>query len=86
MIVWVDAQLPPQLASWLAATFGVDAQALVNLGLRDANDFDIFERAKAARVVPDQQGLGLCRTRVAFRSAAAAVVGDLRERDERAPT
>lgn len=51
MIVWVDAQLPPQLANWLAATFGVDAQALVNLGLRDANDIDIFERAKAAGVV-----------------------------------
>jgi hypothetical protein len=29
VIVWVDAQLPPQLASWLAATFGVDAQAVV---------------------------------------------------------
>jgi predicted nuclease of predicted toxin-antitoxin system len=48
VIVWVDAQLPPQLANWLATTFGVDAQALVNLGLRDANDLDIFERAKAA--------------------------------------
>ena len=51
MIVWVDAQLPPQLASWLATTFGVDAHALVNLGLRDASDQDIFERAKAAGAV-----------------------------------
>jgi hypothetical protein len=81
--VWVDAQLPPQLASWLAATFGLDAQALVNLGLRDANDIDIFQGRRGRT---DQQGLRLRRTRVAFRSAAAAVVGNLRERHERAST
>jgi predicted nuclease of predicted toxin-antitoxin system len=43
---WVDAQLPPQLAAWLEAEFRVEASSLRDLGLRDAADQEIFQRAR----------------------------------------
>jgi predicted nuclease of predicted toxin-antitoxin system len=46
MRIWVDAQLPPRLAEWLAATFPVEACSLRDLGLRDAKDVEIFEAAR----------------------------------------
>ncbi|MTF40389.1 DUF5615 family PIN-like protein [Cyanobacterium aponinum] len=51
MKFWIDAQLPPQLASWLSDTFSVRAFSLRDLGLRDAEDREIFERAKVEGVV-----------------------------------
>lgn len=51
MIFWVDAQLPPQLARWLEETFSVDAFAVRALGLRDAEDQEIFDAARLARAV-----------------------------------
>ncbi|MBD1878473.1 DUF5615 family PIN-like protein [Coleofasciculus sp. FACHB-T130] len=47
MTIWVDAQLSPGIAPWIANTFGVTAVALRDIGLRDAEDFEIFEAAKA---------------------------------------
>lgn len=44
MKFWVDAQLPPQLASWLSAEFGVETSSLRDLGLRDATDQEIFQQ------------------------------------------
>ena len=45
MIYWVDAhQLPHQLAKWLSDTFKVEAYALRDLNLRDAEDSEIFEK------------------------------------------
>lgn len=55
MKVWLDAQLPPTLAQWLTTTFGLDAFALRDLELRDAQDREIFEAAKV------QNAAGLCR-------------------------
>lgn len=52
MKFWLDAQLPPQLAGWLAAEFGVVASPLRDLGLRDADDAQIFQQAR-------QQGVAL---------------------------
>jgi predicted nuclease of predicted toxin-antitoxin system len=49
--IWIDAQLPPQLAPWLSETFKVKAFSLRFLGLRDAEDEDIFTKAKLANVV-----------------------------------
>jgi predicted nuclease of predicted toxin-antitoxin system len=46
MIVWVDAQLPPALAGWLREHGGVDAHALRDFGLRDAEDRNIFAAAR----------------------------------------
>ncbi|MFE1746632.1 DUF5615 family PIN-like protein [Coleofasciculus sp. H7-2] len=47
MTIWVDAQLSPAIAPWIANTFGVTAVALRDIGLRDAEDYEIFEAAKA---------------------------------------
>ena len=47
MKIWLDAQLPPGLARWLIDTFGVEAIALRDLGLRDVQDMEIFEAARA---------------------------------------
>jgi predicted nuclease of predicted toxin-antitoxin system len=51
MIFWVDAQLSPALAPWIAAQFGVQALALRDLGLRDASDHQIFVAAQQHGVV-----------------------------------
>lgn len=42
----VDAQLPPKLAEWLRER-GHDALALREIGMRDADDLDIWARALA---------------------------------------
>ena len=45
MIVWIDAQLSPQLAPWLSDTFEVEAIAIRDLGHRDSEDEAIFRAA-----------------------------------------
>jgi predicted nuclease of predicted toxin-antitoxin system len=51
MTIWVDAHLSPAIATWITNTFGVTAVALRELGLRDAEDPEIFESAKAQGVI-----------------------------------
>ena len=51
MILWIDAQLSPTLARWMSETFGVTAQAVCDLGLRDAKDLPIFHAAREAGAV-----------------------------------
>jgi predicted nuclease of predicted toxin-antitoxin system len=51
MIVWLDAQLPPMLAPWMRAEFGVGAFSLKALGLRDAKDREIVAAARIAGAV-----------------------------------
>lgn len=51
MIFWLDAQLPPSLASWLESTFLVNAKPLREIGLRDAPDHEIFHAARTANAV-----------------------------------
>lgn len=51
MIVWVDAQISPHLAPWLGETFSVQAFSVRYLGLRDAKDRAIFEKAREAQAV-----------------------------------
>ena len=51
MKIWVDAQLPPTLVSWLSSNFAVEASALRDLGLRDAKDLEIFEAARLANAI-----------------------------------
>jgi predicted nuclease of predicted toxin-antitoxin system len=51
MIFWIDAQLSPLLAPWLAMHFGVTAYALRDLGLRDATDRAIFDAARSANAI-----------------------------------
>lgn len=51
MKVWIDAQLPPSLARWFVETLGVEAVAVRDVGLRDADDLRIFHAARAAGAV-----------------------------------
>ena len=51
MVIWIDAQLSPAIAPWLAENFSVSAQALRDLGLRDATDRAIFAAARSASAV-----------------------------------
>lgn len=51
MILWVDAQLPPALARWIAEEFGIEAYSVKRLGYRDAEDSEIFRGAREARAV-----------------------------------
>ena len=48
MTVWLDAQLSPQLSRWIAETFGVACVHVRDLGLRDAEDADVFHSAREA--------------------------------------
>lgn len=51
MTIWIDAQLSPAIAFWIESNFNVQAVALRDLGLRDAEDAEIFDAAKKANVV-----------------------------------
>ncbi len=51
MIIWVDAQLSPAVATWLTSTFGVQSIAVRDLGLREATDREIFLAARNASAV-----------------------------------
>jgi predicted nuclease of predicted toxin-antitoxin system len=51
MTIWVDAQLSPRTAHWIAANFPVAAFPLRDIGLRDASDESIFEAARAADAI-----------------------------------
>ncbi len=51
MTIWVDAHLSPAIATWITITFGITALALRDVGLRDAEDPEIFEAARARGVI-----------------------------------
>jgi predicted nuclease of predicted toxin-antitoxin system len=51
VILWLDAQLSPAIAVWLRMRFDLDALAVRDLELRDAEDTEIFAAARAAGVV-----------------------------------
>lgn len=51
MKLWLDAQLSPQLASWMSIHFAVEASAVRELGLHHAEDKDLFLAAKQAKAI-----------------------------------
>jgi predicted nuclease of predicted toxin-antitoxin system len=51
MKIWVDAQLSPRTARWIAAHFSTEAAPLRELNLRDAGDEDIFAAAREANAI-----------------------------------
>src|ERR671912_580936 len=51
MRIWIDAQMSPAIAVWISNEFAVDAVAVRDLGLRDAEDKDIFQAAKLENAV-----------------------------------
>lgn len=48
MIIWIDAQLSPVIATWINENSSINAVAVRDLGLRDAEDEAIFAAAKKA--------------------------------------
>ena len=51
MTIWVDAHLSPRIARWINANFPVTAHPLRAIGLREADDDEIFAAASAAGVI-----------------------------------
>ena len=51
MKIWVDAQMSPAIATWISSNYAVSAVAIRDLGLRDAEDKEIFEAARQERAV-----------------------------------
>ncbi|MBN2896167.1 MAG: DUF5615 family PIN-like protein [Campylobacterales bacterium] len=51
MTLWLDAQLPPALAYWITYRFGIKTVCVRDLGLREASDMEIFERARKENAV-----------------------------------
>lgn len=50
--IWIDAHLSPAITIWISNTFeNISAFALRDLGLRDAEDLEIFESAKVKNVI-----------------------------------
>ena len=51
MKIWVDAQMSPAIATWISSNYAVSAVAIRDLGLRDAEDKQIFEAARQEKAV-----------------------------------
>jgi predicted nuclease of predicted toxin-antitoxin system len=51
MMIWVDAQLSPFIADWICSELKLNSKAIRDLGLRDANDEDIFNKARIAEAI-----------------------------------
>lgn len=51
MTIWIDAQFSPAIAVWISDNFEVNASALRDVGLRDAEDEEIFASAKSADAI-----------------------------------
>lgn len=51
MILWVDAQISPRMCPWIARRFAIEAVHVRDLGLREAEDPQIFDAARKAGVV-----------------------------------
>ena len=45
--IWLDAQLSPSLSSFISSLSATPCTALRDLGLRNSNDIDIFNKAKS---------------------------------------
>jgi len=50
-VIWLDAHLSPRVAHWIREVLGHDAEALRDIGLRDAEDGEIFNRGKQDDVI-----------------------------------
>ena len=51
MKIWIDAQMSPAIARWISSNYAVSAVAIRDLGLRDAEDKEIFEAARQEKAV-----------------------------------
>ena len=51
MILWLDAHISPKLVPWIHDTFGINVLHVRDLGLREAEDPDIFYKAREADAI-----------------------------------
>jgi predicted nuclease of predicted toxin-antitoxin system len=51
LIIWIDAQLSPDLALWMTERFGIQTSHIQDLGLRNAKDSTIYQAARQAKAV-----------------------------------
>ena len=51
MTIWIDAQMSPAIAAWISSSFAVNAVAIRDLGLRDAEDKEIFQAARQENAI-----------------------------------
>jgi len=51
MTIWIDAQMSPAIAAWVSSNFAVSAVAIRDLGLRDAEDKEIFQAARRENAI-----------------------------------
>ncbi len=51
MMIWIDAQMSPTIAAWVSSNFAVHAVPIRDLGLRDAEDTEIFHAARRENVI-----------------------------------
>ena len=52
MKIWIDAQLSPHLAPWINSEFSnLEALSVKQLGLRDAEDLEIYLAARKAQAI-----------------------------------
>jgi predicted nuclease of predicted toxin-antitoxin system len=50
--IWIDAQLSPALAAWINRNYDeIEAKSVRAVGMRDAEDREIFQAAREAGVV-----------------------------------
>lgn len=50
--IWIDAQLSPALAAWINHTYdAIKAQSVRAVGLRHAEDEEIFQAAREANII-----------------------------------
>jgi len=78
VIFWIDAQLPPQLASWLSQTFKVEAYALRDLQLRDAK-MNRFFKKRVSKVSCSSAKTVISSRWCCVWYASATALGDLRQ-------
>ena len=45
MILWLDAHISPRLVPWIRDSSGMDVIHVRDLGLREAEDLDVFHSA-----------------------------------------
>lgn len=50
-MIWIDAQMSPAIAAWITANFSVTCLAVRDVGLRDAEDREIFLEARKQSAV-----------------------------------
>lgn len=51
MILWLDAQISPRLCPWITRRFAIEAAHVRDLDLREAEDLEIFDRARTAGAI-----------------------------------